>query len=222
MQIMPDKPKKIPGPDHPISIDANPSRVVVTVGGQVIADTRDALTLREDSYPAVQYIPRRDVDMAALTRSEHTTIAPTRATLPTTAFRLAGIVPSMRCGLMRPPLKRWRKSGITSPSTRTVSTRSANRRRRPGFGASGRAVRHKAATRSRDDSGLWHTTAYGALIFDAQVKAGDFVIIPAASSSVGLAAIQISNYAGAIAIALTRTADKKMHLHEAGAGQAAH
>jgi uncharacterized protein (DUF427 family) len=76
MQIMPDKPKKIPGPDHPISIDANPSRVVVTVGGHVIADTRDALTLREDSYPAVQYIPRRDVDMAALTRSEHTTYCP--------------------------------------------------------------------------------------------------------------------------------------------------
>src|SRR5580693_9343154 len=34
---------KIPGPDHPIEIEANPSRVVVTVGGQVIADTRDAL-----------------------------------------------------------------------------------------------------------------------------------------------------------------------------------
>ena len=67
---------KIPGPDHPISIDANPSRVVVTVDGKVIADTRDALTLREASYPAVQYIPRRDVDMAALTRSEHTTYCP--------------------------------------------------------------------------------------------------------------------------------------------------
>jgi uncharacterized protein (DUF427 family) len=73
---MADKPMKIPGPDHPISIDANPSRVVVTVGGKVIADTRGALTLREASYPAVQYIPRRDVDMAALTRSEHTTYCP--------------------------------------------------------------------------------------------------------------------------------------------------
>ena len=73
---MTDKPIKIPDPDHPISIDANPSRVVVTVGGKVIADTRDALTLREASYPAVQYIPRRDVDMAALTRSEHTTYCP--------------------------------------------------------------------------------------------------------------------------------------------------
>ena len=59
---------KIAGPDHPISIEANPSRVVVKVGGKVIADTSDALTLREASYPAVQYIPRRDVDMAALTR----------------------------------------------------------------------------------------------------------------------------------------------------------
>jgi uncharacterized protein (DUF427 family) len=73
---MTDKPRKIPGPDHPISIEANPSRVVVTVGGKVIADTRAALTLREASYPAVQYIPHRDVDMAALRRSEHTTYCP--------------------------------------------------------------------------------------------------------------------------------------------------
>jgi uncharacterized protein (DUF427 family) len=49
---------------------------VVTVGRKVIADTSDALTLCEASYPAVQYIPRRDVDMAALRRSEHTTYCP--------------------------------------------------------------------------------------------------------------------------------------------------
>jgi uncharacterized protein (DUF427 family) len=73
---MADKPTKIPGPDHPISIEANSSRVVVTVGGRVIVDTRAALTLREASYPAVQYFPRADVDMAALTRSEHTTYCP--------------------------------------------------------------------------------------------------------------------------------------------------
>ena len=73
---MTDRPMKIPGPDHPISIEANPSRVVVTVGGKVIADTRAALTLRESSYPIVQYIPRRDVDMAALARSKHTTYCP--------------------------------------------------------------------------------------------------------------------------------------------------
>jgi len=67
---------KIPGPDHPISIEANPSRVVVTVGGQIIADTQKALTIRESSYPAVQYFPRSDVNMAALARSEHTTYCP--------------------------------------------------------------------------------------------------------------------------------------------------
>ena len=61
---------------EPISIEANPSRVVVEVGGKIIADTSNALTLREASYPAVQYIPRRDVDMAALVRSEHTTYCP--------------------------------------------------------------------------------------------------------------------------------------------------
>ena len=73
---MADKAIKIPGPDHPITIEANPSRVVVSVGGKVIADTREALTLREAAYPPVQYIPRRDVDMAALTRSELTTYCP--------------------------------------------------------------------------------------------------------------------------------------------------
>jgi uncharacterized protein (DUF427 family) len=76
MQIMADKVMKIPGLDHPISIDANPSRVVVKVGGKIIADTRKALTLREASYPPVQYIPRRDVDMSALVRSGHTTYCP--------------------------------------------------------------------------------------------------------------------------------------------------
>ena len=73
---MTNKQIKIPGPDHPISIEENPSRVVVTGGGRVIADTRDALTLREASYPAVHYIPRGDVDMSALVRSEHTTYCP--------------------------------------------------------------------------------------------------------------------------------------------------
>ena len=73
---MADKLMKNPGPDHPISIEPNRSRVMVKVGGKIIADTRDALTLREASYSPVQYIPRRDVDMAALTRSELTTYCP--------------------------------------------------------------------------------------------------------------------------------------------------
>jgi uncharacterized protein (DUF427 family) len=74
--IMANRAVLVPGPDHPISIEANPSRVMVTVGGNIIADTRDSLTLREASYPPVQYIPRRDVDMAALAQSEHMTYCP--------------------------------------------------------------------------------------------------------------------------------------------------
>ncbi|MDB5476939.1 MAG: hypothetical protein JWP49_2450 [Phenylobacterium sp.] len=73
---MADRPIKVPGPDHPITIEANPARVAVTVAGQVIADTREALTLREAAYPPVQYIPRRDVDMVGLVRSDHTTYCP--------------------------------------------------------------------------------------------------------------------------------------------------
>ena len=73
---MPDRSIKIPGPDHPIEIQPSASRVVVTVGGKVIADTRSALTLREAAYPPVQYIPRKDVDMAALVRSDHATYCP--------------------------------------------------------------------------------------------------------------------------------------------------
>jgi NADPH:quinone reductase-like Zn-dependent oxidoreductase len=80
-------------------------------------------------------------------------------------------------------------------------------------------VKHPAALSFVEAASVWmmFLTAYGALVFDAQVKAGDFVIIPAASSSVGLAAIQIANYAGATPIALTRTSDKKKRLQEAGA-----
>jgi uncharacterized protein (DUF427 family) len=68
-----DKPMKIPGPDHPITIEPSSSRVVITLDGEVLADTRDALTLREARYPAVLYIPRTDVNMRRLKRSSHAT-----------------------------------------------------------------------------------------------------------------------------------------------------
>jgi uncharacterized protein (DUF427 family) len=73
---MTDKQIKIPGPDHPIAIAPNPARVVVSIGGRVIADTTAALTLREASYPPVQYIPRKDVDMKLLERTDHSTYCP--------------------------------------------------------------------------------------------------------------------------------------------------
>ena len=67
---------RIPGPDHPITITPTTKRVVVTVGGRVVADTRAALTLQEAAYPAVQYVPRADVDMSLLERSAHATYCP--------------------------------------------------------------------------------------------------------------------------------------------------
>jgi uncharacterized protein (DUF427 family) len=73
---MNEKQVKLPGPDHPISIQRNPARVVVSVASRVIADTRNALTLCEAAYPPVQCTPREDVDFAQLERTDHVTYCP--------------------------------------------------------------------------------------------------------------------------------------------------
>jgi uncharacterized protein (DUF427 family) len=57
--------------DHSITIERNLSRIVVHIGGRVVADTERALTLRDGSARPVQYIPREDVDMSLLERSGH-------------------------------------------------------------------------------------------------------------------------------------------------------
>jgi uncharacterized protein (DUF427 family) len=67
---------KVPGPAHPITIERNPKRVVISIDGKVVADSCDALILREAGYAAVQYIPRKDVDMTLLERSAHMTYCP--------------------------------------------------------------------------------------------------------------------------------------------------
>jgi uncharacterized protein (DUF427 family) len=67
---------KTPGPDHPITVEKNPARVVVRVGDQVVADTTAALALRESNYPAAQYIPLADVDPSLLRDSDTTTYCP--------------------------------------------------------------------------------------------------------------------------------------------------
>ncbi|HSH54976.1 MAG TPA: zinc-dependent alcohol dehydrogenase family protein, partial [Methylotenera sp.] len=68
-------------------------------------------------------------------------------------------------------------------------------------------------------SAIWmqYTTAYGALVDIANINAGDFVLITAASSSVGIAAIEIANMLGAIPIAMTRKSNKKEALLKVGA-----
>ena len=70
------KPIKLPGPDHPITITPTGARVVVRSGEHVIADSEAALTLREASYPAVQYIPIGDVDNDLLRPSDTQTYCP--------------------------------------------------------------------------------------------------------------------------------------------------
>ena len=81
-------------------------------------------------------------------------------------------------------------------------------------------VRHPDSLSFVQAASIWmmFVTAYSALIADARVGPGDFVVVSAASSSVGLAAIQICNYAGATPIALTRTSAKSNQLRTAGAG----
>ena len=73
---MTEKIIKVPGPDHPITIEPDKAHVVVTVAGRVIADTRNALVLREAAYPPVYYIPRNDVEMTLLERTDHATYCP--------------------------------------------------------------------------------------------------------------------------------------------------
>lgn len=67
---------KTPGPDHPITTSTNPRRVRGRVENHVIADTADALTLKEADLPPVQYFPRSDVETGFLSQTDHVTECP--------------------------------------------------------------------------------------------------------------------------------------------------
>lgn len=73
---MTTRPVLQPTDDHPITVTPTPGRVTVHVHGQLVADTAAALTLRESSYPPVQYIPIADVDPGVLRRRTDTTYCP--------------------------------------------------------------------------------------------------------------------------------------------------
>ena len=73
---LPDKPVRVPGPDHPITIEQNTSRVLVWAAGALVADTDDAITLFEAGYQPVDYIPLEHVDSSLLIASDHTTYCP--------------------------------------------------------------------------------------------------------------------------------------------------
>jgi uncharacterized protein (DUF427 family) len=65
-----------PGSAHPITITENPHRIRVVLGGFIVAETTRALTLQETTLPPVQYIPRDDVQMDLLERTDHSTHCP--------------------------------------------------------------------------------------------------------------------------------------------------
>jgi uncharacterized protein (DUF427 family) len=67
---------KLPGPDHPITIQRNPKRVVIRFNERNVADTTHAWTLQEAKYPPVLYVPRADVDMKLFTKTAHSTHCP--------------------------------------------------------------------------------------------------------------------------------------------------
>jgi NADPH:quinone reductase-like Zn-dependent oxidoreductase len=83
----------------------------------------------------------------------------------------------------------------------------------------GAVAKHPPSLSWTEAAAIWmqYATAYGALIDIAQLTSGDAILIPAASSSVGVAAIQIANLVGATPIALTRTSSKRQPLLELGA-----
>jgi uncharacterized protein (DUF427 family) len=70
------KPVKIPGPDHPITLAPHPKRIRVTFNGRVVAETGRALVMEEGGYPMVFYLPREDADLSLLIRSAHSTYCP--------------------------------------------------------------------------------------------------------------------------------------------------
>src|SRR6202000_3053727 len=65
-----------PDAKHPITIEPNPGRVTVTVGGKVVADSSRTLTLREADYAPVSYFPPEDVDFEQLAATEHSSYCP--------------------------------------------------------------------------------------------------------------------------------------------------
>ena len=73
---MSDRPVLEPTASHPITVEPTGKHVTVRINGELVADTDNALTLQESTYPAVQYIPIEDVDRALLERTETTSYCP--------------------------------------------------------------------------------------------------------------------------------------------------
>jgi uncharacterized protein (DUF427 family) len=73
---MSDRPVLEPTDAHPITVTPTGKHVTVAVNGEVVAETDNALTLQESTYPAVQYIPKADVVQSVLRDSDTETYCP--------------------------------------------------------------------------------------------------------------------------------------------------
>ncbi len=73
---MTDRPVLEPSAAHPITVEPTGKHVTVRVDGEIIAESDNALTLQESTYPAVQYIPLADVVQSALRDSDNQTYCP--------------------------------------------------------------------------------------------------------------------------------------------------
>jgi uncharacterized protein (DUF427 family) len=73
---MTERPVLQPTAEHPITVTPTGRHVTVRVNGELVADTTDAVTLQESTYPAVQYIPLADVVQSTLSRSDTSTYCP--------------------------------------------------------------------------------------------------------------------------------------------------
>ena len=136
------------------------------------------------------------------------------ATFPSgLGFEAAGIVETIGAGV----------EGLT-PGDAVSVVPALSQVRWPAYGElatfpAAHVVKHPPSLGWEAAAAVWmqYVTAYGALIDIAKLQPGAFVVITAASSSVGLAAIQVARMVGAIPVAVTRTSQKKQALLGAGA-----
>ena len=83
---------KIPGPDHPITLEHARRRWRVTFAGEVIAESAAAIVLNEAHYPARVYFPRADVAMDRLVRTDHASHCPYKGDAAYYSVSIAGQV----------------------------------------------------------------------------------------------------------------------------------
>ena len=122
---MTDKPTKQPGSDHPITIEADPARVVVSVAGRVLVDTQDGSDRSARAgYRPVQYIPLYTrCDVSLLEPTDHATYCPYKGDCAYYSIPTGGEKSVNAVWAYKAPLPPSPRSRIGSPSTPIGSMR---------------------------------------------------------------------------------------------------